>query len=329
MTDQHPPTPGSVPPPDPTGNPAAPLPSHPQPPADHPAPQADPFAQQAYPPPQVDSFAQQAYLPPQVDSFAQQAYPPPQGDPYAQQAYPPPQGDPYAQQAYPPQQYGYPGYPPVDPTVNGFAIASLVCGILGCITISLVLAVVFGFVALNQIKTRGQRGRGLAIAGISLAGVWVVVTASVVVLAITLDDSRSASRTPADTVVPTVVASSTPTAEPTPTPTEESTTTDEFKPGQCMNDVTGARTIVSCKTPHDGEIFAIYDLKNGKWPGKETVKNQASAGCAARLTKYAKNPGRLDYYYGIPNQYDWPEDRSVTCVAVDEDDKKLTGSIHR
>jgi hypothetical protein len=300
VTDQQPPLPGSAPPPDPTGNPAPPLPSYPQPPV--------------YTPPPAS--------PPPADPYAQQAYPPPPVDPFAQQAYPPP--------GYPPQQYGYPGYPPpVDPSLNGFAIASLVCGILGCITLSAVLSIVFGFIALSQIRTRGQRGRGLAIAGISLSGVWLLVLAGVLAYALAQDPSTSAGHTPSDTVVPTVVASSTPTAEPTETPTEESTTTDELTVGQCLNDIKGARTVVSCKTPHEGEVFGVFTLKNGKWPGQATVKKQAVAGCDARLPKYAKNPNRLDYFYGYPDAFSWPDDRTVVCVAADPDGKKLTGSVRR
>src|SRR5207249_771950 len=55
--------------------------------------------------------------------------------------------------------------------MNGFAIASLIFGVIG----GCFLSVIFGVVALNQIKKRGQRGRGLAIAGLVLSAIWVVV----------------------------------------------------------------------------------------------------------------------------------------------------------
>jgi len=188
VTDQYPP-PASVPPPDPTGNPAPPPPPF-QPPAYGPPP--------TYPP-QADPYA--APVDPQ-QAYAQQAYPPPG---YQQPpGYPPPPG-------YPQTPYGYPGYPQADPGVNGFAIASLACGFFGII--GAVLATVFGIIALNQIGKRGQRGRGLAIAGLSLAAVWVVVLIAGIAIVVAQGDTSSASKTPADTVVPTVVQS-TPTAEP-------------------------------------------------------------------------------------------------------------------
>jgi hypothetical protein len=51
---------------------------------------------------------------------------------------------------------------------NGYAIASLVLGILWLFWIGSVLAVIFGHIALNQVHRNGQSGRGLAIAGLVL-----------------------------------------------------------------------------------------------------------------------------------------------------------------
>jgi hypothetical protein len=60
---------------------------------------------------------------------------------------------------------------------SGFAVASLVLGIVG----GSILAIIFGFVALSQIKKRGQQGRGMAIAGVILGfvgtAVWIAIIA--------------------------------------------------------------------------------------------------------------------------------------------------------
>jgi hypothetical protein len=52
------------------------------------------------------------------------------------------------------------------------AIASLVSSLVGllCFGIGPLLGLVFGFIALNQIKQSGQSGRGMAIAGIVISG---------------------------------------------------------------------------------------------------------------------------------------------------------------
>ncbi len=61
------------------------------------------------------------------------------------------------------------------PRTNGFAVASLVLGILWLYWVGSILALVFGYVAKGQIDRSGgaQGGRGLAIAGIVLG--WVGV----------------------------------------------------------------------------------------------------------------------------------------------------------
>ena len=51
---------------------------------------------------------------------------------------------------------------------NGFAIASLVLGIVWLCWIGSFLAISFGRLAISQIRDRGQQGNGLAIAGLTL-----------------------------------------------------------------------------------------------------------------------------------------------------------------
>jgi len=98
----------------------------------------------------------------------------------------------------PPPPPGYaPGYaagaaPGVAPQqqggTNGLAIASLVLGIISIpmcfLFLPAVLAVVFGLIALNQIKSNpGQGGRGQAIAGLILGGVSLAFVIMAIVLA--------------------------------------------------------------------------------------------------------------------------------------------------
>ena len=100
--------------------------------------------------------------------------PAPQGTPYGQPngAVPPPYGQPYG--------YGYPYVPPQ--RTNGLAIASMVLGILWLYWIGSILALVFGYIAKNQIRERGESGGGMATAGIVLGwiGVGFLVLAIVI-----------------------------------------------------------------------------------------------------------------------------------------------------
>lgn len=62
------------------------------------------------------------------------------------------------------------------PSTNGFAVASLVLGIIS----GWLLAIIFGAIALSQIKRSGgrQTGRGMAIAGLVLGIVWFLAYAA-------------------------------------------------------------------------------------------------------------------------------------------------------
>lgn len=67
---------------------------------------------------------------------------------------------------------------------NGFAVASLVLGIVWVYWIGSILAVIFGFVALNQIKQSNgaQGGRGMAIAGLVLGFVGIATVVGLLLI---------------------------------------------------------------------------------------------------------------------------------------------------
>jgi Domain of unknown function (DUF4190) len=102
-------------------------------------------------------------------------YPP--GPPPGNYPPPPPGGYPPP----PPPGGGYSGYPggyPAPPAAgtNGMAIASLVCSLVGWLCgLGPILGVVFGVIALNQIKQSGQEGRGLALAGVIIGTATIVI----------------------------------------------------------------------------------------------------------------------------------------------------------
>lgn len=79
------------------------------------------------------------------------------------------------------------GYPPQPGRTNGMSIASLVLGLVGLplcfLLVPSLLAVIFGFVGLSQIKNDpSQRGRGMAIAGVVLgASILALVVLALVV----------------------------------------------------------------------------------------------------------------------------------------------------
>jgi hypothetical protein len=85
----------------------------------------------------------------------------------------------------PPATYPRAGYY-VDnrPPTNGMAIGSLVCSLCGFIPPATILAVIFGHVARRQIRSTGQRGDGLAMAGLVIGYLGVAFWALIFVVGI-------------------------------------------------------------------------------------------------------------------------------------------------
>ncbi|MGA5300549.1 DUF4190 domain-containing protein [Nucisporomicrobium flavum] len=223
-----------------------------------------------------------------------------QPGPYANQPFPPAPG--FA----PPPQQAYPG-------TNGFAIASLIFGILG----GVLFATVFGIVGLVQTRRRPQRGKGLAITGLVLAGCWITAIVVGVAIAVATDDTSTndasgrAGFADAFNRVPV----------------------DELEVGQCLGslDPIGGRSsvpLVACGKPHKGEVYATFDLPRGPYPGEKAVEKQANDRCTEELDRYAPDEAdTLDVYYQYPDENSWFLDRGVRCIASDPKGP-MTGSLH-
>jgi len=102
-----------------------------------------------------------------------QPYPPsypPAYVPPSQPPYPPPGSPPYSPMAQPPVYYN-PQMAPMPVSTSGWAIASLICSLVGV----QLLGIIFGFIALNEIKNSAGRieGEGLAKAGIIIGFVFI------------------------------------------------------------------------------------------------------------------------------------------------------------
>src|SRR5215470_10375899 len=118
------------------------------------------------------------------------SYPPPPAYPQSEPQYAPPPS--YGQQyAPPPQGYGY-AAPPMAPSTSGWAIASLICAIIGFS----ILAIIFGYVGRNEIRNSGGRitGDGLALAGLIIG--WIEIALGVLFCALIVISIIAASAVP-------------------------------------------------------------------------------------------------------------------------------------
>lgn len=290
--------------------PRAPSPYGPAPEARPPYEKGSPYeGLPQYPQPQYRQQPPYGPQPPYGQgTYGQDAYGQP---PYPQGPYGPYGGSPYGPGPYPgPQQ----GWYARERTTNGMAIASLVVSTT-CVP---VLGGIFGIVALRQIKRRGERGKGLAIAGLTISALWTAVLAVIIALAVTgdLDD-------------------------------EGNTSVTDIQVGQCFNTVGdslydydghGTRSttvnVVSCDGEHDAEAYAVVQLDDPSlgddYPGVDRISAIASDKCASSADDYlgdAPMPDDMDIFYYMPPREGWDRgDRSVTCFFGGTQGQ-VTGSV--
>ncbi len=142
------------------------------------------YGQQAYgqggygqqPPQGQPAYGQQGYDQQGYDQqqYAQQPSYPGQQQAYGQPAY----GDPYAQQAA--YAGGY-AAPPAARGTNTMAILALIFAFVFA-----PLGIVFGFIGRNQIKSSGEEGDGLALAGIILGSVFILLVVAYIVIVVVI-----------------------------------------------------------------------------------------------------------------------------------------------
>ncbi|MFI1395225.1 DUF4190 domain-containing protein [Streptomyces sp. NPDC020681] len=205
--------------------------------------------------------------------------------------------------------------PPRPPSVNGLAITSLVLGIVCCIP---PLGLILGLISLSQIKNRGQRGKGMAIAGVVLSG----LSTTLLLIAIAtggIGKAWDGFREGVDEA-------------------SRSQSTLDLRKGDCfsvpgeLESETETVTLVDCAKAHDGEVTGVFKLDQfDEWPGETPVEPVAEKRCQELNDAYATDesavPDNAALYYYMPSERSWRlGDRAVTC-AFAATDGKLTGSL--
>lgn len=192
--------------------------------------------------------------------------------------------------------------PPVEQRTNGFAIASLITGLFGVAP----LGIAFGVVALVKIRRRPQRGRGPAIGGLIASGVWLLLYAAVAVLVVlAVRDGRTLFAPPGHVYI------------------------EDLAPGDCVDGLTGEEVatlpLMVCEAPHEGEVYDVFDLPAGPWPGEKAVDTEIQKRCINGLTHLARDD--LSYQWFSPSEESWPGYRRAVCVVYDENGL-ITGQVH-
>lgn len=214
------------------------------------------------------------------------------------------------------------------PKTNTLAIVAFVMSLICAIPF---VPLILGIVALGQIRTRAENGKGLAIAAIAIHGATIAFYAIFITLGLSgaLDDGPKPKRDTSGQVTDS-----------------GSSKVNDIRTGDCFNtngdlaeyeDEDGGEAafsvrIVPCDQPHEAEAYAVFDLDNGSYPGTDKVTATAEAECSGKkLTDYVgKDPKLskdLEVYYYFPQSTTWAfGDREVTCF-VGSSDSTTTGSI--
>ncbi len=233
-----------------------------------------------------------------------------------------PGGAPTAQIPGGPPQYPRGGHGARGPRArsgrtNGFAVAAFVLGLLG----GSILSLIFAIVALRQIRGSGQRGRGLAIAGLVLSLLWGVALASYLFL--------YTPGPPAKQGASAGTPSSSPAASPGSGSGQQTTNVFSLRTGECFQNPPASQTVlgityvtvVPCTTRHNAQVFVEFSVAGSSYPGSAPLKRQADLGCHARISKNvqrSKITATMTLRYLYPLAGSWATGhRTITCLIVD------------
>ncbi|MET7995973.1 septum formation family protein [Amycolatopsis sp. NPDC005232] len=196
---------------------------------------------------------------------------------------------------------------------NGFAITSLVLAFLPA---TLWLSVIFGILALVQIRRKGQRGRGLAIAGLSISGAWVLLIAAAIAIGVATGGFAPA----ADNAAAAVAGKSVFAAQ----------------KGQCFttyDEQTSNIEKVPCDKPHHSEIYGLVMLPGDDtdaYPGDATLSAQARQYCEAEQRNFFATttpPSDLVMAVYYPDEGTWQHHRHSAVCTFESENGALTAPV--
>lgn len=113
---------------------------------------------------------------------------------------------------------------------------------------------------------------------------------------------------------------------------EDSISAPEATPSEAAGEEVDAVQAVPCDQPHGSEVYALFDLPEGEYPGDEAVTVAAEEGCLAEWDAFVGKPYEesvLDFFTFQPTQRSWDEgdDREVVCVIGDPEAAEVTGTL--
>lgn len=96
--------------------------------------------------------------------------------------------------------------------------------------------------------------------------------------------------------------------------------------GDCFNDVSQDQVSdvpgVPCTTPHDNEVYYLFQMPDGDFPGEAAIDAAVEESCLPEFESYVGIPyadSTLDYFPLTPTEASWNglKDREVVCSVYD------------
>jgi hypothetical protein len=89
---------------------------------------------------------------------------------------------------------------------------------------------------------------------------------------------------------------------------------------------------IPCSTPHDNEVYAVFDVNVTSFPEGDGMANLALDSCKQRFQSFVGkdyDSSSLDIATLYPTRDSWnrQNDHEVVCAVYDVEQKKLTGSM--
>jgi Domain of unknown function (DUF4190)/Septum formation len=193
-------------------------------------------------------------------------------------------------------------------TGTQLAIAALALGLAGFLLLTGVASVLAGLAALARIRDDPQPGRGLAVAGIVLSGLW----AAVIAVAVGISSGGSPPRPAAahiDRAQPVAVLS--------------------LGAGACFRTPAGSTAAtaagyvlpVPCTQRHGGQVISTFPVAGQRYPAATSLARHASQDCPASIAgkvDTALVTATMSTRYLYPDQRSWGAGyRSIACLMVD------------
>jgi hypothetical protein len=159
--------------------------------------------------------------------------------------------------------------------------------------------------------------------------------------------SSSNTANPASTSTTAIAATSGPstTRAPEATSTIDSSGTEgewyggHLGVGDCFDDTidangeyvyTGVPLIVPCAEPHDNEVFEVFQLAEGAYPGSDALGEQGEALCVGAFTDFVGvdwSVSPLDYLWIWPEEDEWDAGGHEIICSVYLPDHKIRGTM--